>query len=641
MTEALRPLRLLLVEDSEADAMLVRRELRRGGFELVYRQVQTEEALRDALQQPWDVVLSDYSMPALSGQIALSIVRELSPQTPFIVLSGSIGEEAAVSLLSAGASDYLLKDRATRLCAAVERALRESAEQARRRQAEEALRRSEERLRTLIESMGESVFTTGLGPQIEGVFGSWPDDLVPPRDARRCQTIGELLGPGVVARHEAAELKARLGEQAIYECALATGQGVRTFSISVSPRRAEHGEIVGFVGVGRDVTVQRHLEAQLAVSDRLASLGMLASGVAHEINNPVSAVIINAELLLDELLRPQDAAGRHEIIEIASMIRDAGERIANVVKDLKLFSRAPDDRLTPIDVRRAVDSSVRLVGNVHRTVARVVARYEEVAPVLGNESRLGQVFLNLIANAIESFPGNDRKNEVRIVTRCRGLDQLAIEVIDNGSGMPPDVVKRLFTPFFTTKEVGGTGLGLAICHRIVSAHGGAIEVESTLGVGSTFRVLLPLATPRLAPPDEAPSSRREGLGRVLVVEDDVLVLESICRVLQREHDAVGVTGADDALARLQAGDRFDLVLCDLSMPGMSGMALYEELVRLDPALAAGMIFISGGGFSPEIEAFFAALPNERIDKPFSPSDLAARVAQRMRNAADRGRPGHA
>jgi CheY-like chemotaxis protein/two-component sensor histidine kinase len=358
---------------------------------------------------------------------------------------------------------------------------------------------------------------------------------------------------------------------------------------------------------------------------------MLASGVAHEINNPVSAVIINAEVLLDALLAPQGAQNHHDSIEIATMIRDAGERIAGVVKDLKLFSRAPDDRLSALDVRRVIDSSVRLVGNVHRSVARVAARYEDVAPVLGNEARLGQVFLNLISNAIESFLSHDRKNEVRIVCRRRGLDRLAIEVIDNGAGMPPDVVKQLFTPFFTTKEVGGTGLGLAICHRIITSHGGSIEVESTPGQGSIFRVLLPLAVP-LAAPVERPQRREASGRRVLVVDDDRLVLESICRALHREHDTIGVTHAREALELIQSGEHFDLIVCDLAMPGGSGVDLHDQLRRLAPGLAEGMIFISGGGFHPEVDAFFSRTSNERIDKPFSPAALADLISRRLRAA---------
>jgi signal transduction histidine kinase len=626
-----RSLRLLIIEDCEADALLVLRELRRGGFEVTHSRVDTEDGLREALRQPWDVILSDYAMPCLSGQIALSVVRELAPLTPFVVLSGSIGEEAAVALLSAGASDYLLKDRTSRLCSAIDRALREADGLRRRREAEEALRRSEERFRTLVESMSESVFTTGLDARIDGVFGNWPADLVPARQAHRCQTVGELLGAEVVPRHEAAMRQAERGEQAIYECSLETAQGSRSLSVSLSPRRNERGEIAGFVGVGRDVTVQKHLESQLAVSDRLASLGMLASGVAHEINNPVSAVIINAEVLLDALLAPQGAQNHHDSIEIATMIRDAGERIAGVVKDLKLFSRAPDDRLSALDVRRVIDSSVRLVGNVHRSVARVAARYEDVAPVLGNEARLGQVFLNLISNAIESFLSHDRKNEVRIVCRRRGLDRLAIEVIDNGAGMPPDVVKQLFTPFFTTKEVGGTGLGLAICHRIITSHGGSIEVESTPGQGSIFRVLLPLAVP-LAAPVERPQRREASGRRVLVVDDDRLVLESICRALHREHDTIGVTHAREALELIQSGEHFDLIVCDLAMPGGSGVDLHDQLRRLAPGLAEGMIFISGGGFHPEVDAFFSRTSNERIDKPFSPAALADLISRRLRAA---------
>jgi len=230
-----------------------------------------------------------------------------------------------------------------------------------------------------------------------------------------------------------------------------------------------------------------------------------------------------------------------------------------------------------------------------------------------------QVFLNLLLNSAQAIEdGRAEKNEIRLRTHLDG-DRLAIEVQDTGAGIPPEEVGRVFDPFYTTKPVGaGTGLGLSICRTIVTGLGGAIEVESAPGAGSTFRVLLPVhrevSVGRELPRRAIEAVRR---ARILLVDDEPFFVSAMCRVLQEEHEVIGTTSARDALSRLSEDTEraFDLILCDLMMSEMSGIELHGELVRRSPELARRVVFMTGGAFTPRARAFLQAVPNRCIEKP--------------------------
>jgi CheY-like chemotaxis protein len=245
------------------------------------------------------------------------------------------------------------------------------------------------------------------------------------------------------------------------------------------------------------------------------------------------------------------------------------------------------------------------------------------------------VFLNLLINATHAIPeGQANRNEIRISTRPDSSGMVAVDVTDTGTGMSEDVQRRLFTPFFTTKPIGvGTGLGLSICQRIVMAMGGQIQVRSEVGRGSTFTVLLPAATmTAVKPVPEAPSGAHRAArhGRLLVIDDEQVIAMAIQRSLSREHDVVYANTAQAALARLQAGEKFDVILCDLMMPEMTGMDLYNELVQSIPDQAERMIFVTGGAFTVRAHEFLESVPNLRIEKPFNVQQLRALVNERIR-----------
>jgi CheY-like chemotaxis protein/anti-sigma regulatory factor (Ser/Thr protein kinase) len=278
--------------------------------------------------------------------------------------------------------------------------------------------------------------------------------------------------------------------------------------------------------------------------------------------------------------------------------------------------------------------------NELRHRVRLVKTYGKVAPVEASESRLGQVFLNLVVNAAQAIPeGRIDANEIRISTRTGDDGRVIVEIADTGPGIPPNVLKQLFTPFFTTKPVGvGTGLGLSICERIVTGFGGTIEVESELGKGTVFRVALLAArsTETQEAPEPTRSSSATRRGRILVVDDEPAIAKAVQRTLSREHEVVVLESAVTALERIRAGERFDVILCDLMMPRMTGMDLHAALLQDEPSQSAAMIFLTGGAFTPHARKFLDEAPNLRMEKPFETMHLRAMVNDRIRQGEERG-----
>ncbi len=412
----------------------------------------------------------------------------------------------------------------------------------------------------------------------------------------------------------------------------------RTLECSPSQRLEFEGQ-AAYLNLFRDVTQRTKLQAHLLVSERMASVGMLAAGVAHEINNPLAAAILNLEMTatLVDTLRQNPADVERQLAECADMLADALEataRVRQIVHDLRLFSRGDEDRRTSVALHPMLDSTLRMAWNEIRHRARLVKDYGiGVERVAGSEARLGQVFLNLVVNAAQAIPeGRAERNEIRVSTRISEDSMIAIEVRDSGSGIPTAVRDKLFSPFFTTKPIGeGTGLGLSICHRIVSGLGGRIEVESEVGRGSVFRVKLPVAQYERgssAPP--AGSVRRQAVrGRVLVIDDEVSIGRSIQRLLRDQHDVVAVSSALEAIARLRAGERYDVILCDLMMPEMTGMQFHAELATVAPNLVDGIVFITGGAFTSSATSFLDEVPNACLEKPIDQRALRALIDARL------------
>lgn len=393
---------------------------------------------------------------------------------------------------------------------------------------------------------------------------------------------------------------------------------------------------------------RRNTEARLELPDRMVTVGTLAASLAHQLSNPLASVVTNLDVALDELRRlagsPPESGGATRSTSsvstpdeaIGDPLRDAlesSERLRAVVHGLRSLSRSEENPRAEVDLRRVLDSSLRLAWREIIPRARVVKELCDVPPVEGSEGHLVQVFLNLLVNAAQAIPeGEPARHEIRLVTGTDGRGRAFAEVYDTGEGISTSVRRRIFEPFFTTRRRGlGAGLGLPICREIVGAHGGAIDVESAVGKGSRFRVTLPSAAGRETS-DRAvtPVPAKKRRARVLAVDDEPAIGALIRRVLGSLHDVELAGDAHEALARLATGARFDLILCDLMMPGLTGIELYQRLERDLPEQARRLVFLTGGAFTPEATAFLERGSLRRIEKPFSVGELRALVEEQLR-----------
>jgi two-component system cell cycle sensor histidine kinase/response regulator CckA len=378
---------------------------------------------------------------------------------------------------------------------------------------------------------------------------------------------------------------------------------------------------------------EAELSRQLAVAHRLAAVGTLASGVAHEINNPLASMTANIELLIDQLAAIGAGTSTTSLAETRAMaldVRAGAERIRRIVLELTTHTRGDGERRLALEVHAVVELAAALAASELGARARLVKELGPIPEVRADEASLVRVLVNLLLNATQALPEDDiERHEIRIVTSTDHAGRAVIEVRDSGPGIPASVVDRLFEPFFTTKAVGaGSGLGLYVCHNLVSAMGGEITASNQRGGGASFRVTLPAAASagegevagRTSTPSVVTPAKTVARASILVVDDDRAVGVALCRVL-RDHDVRAVTEARSGLEMLAAGQEFDVIISDLMMPEMSGMDFYEELTRRFPAAAERVVFISGGTFTPGAAAFLARVPNARLEKPFDPRKL--------------------
>jgi PAS domain S-box-containing protein len=507
-----------------------------------------------------------------------------------------------------------------------------------RTHAESALRRSEERFRRLIEALPEAIGVARDGkllyvnPALAQMLGyDRAEDLV-----------GHAMKDFVVAE-EASILAKNVAEVeggahlAPHEYRIRRKDGTVT-TIEASSIVIDFGGAPAILGVSRDITERKRMTEKMLHSDRMAIVGTLAAGVAHEINNPLAYI----SLILDRL-RQELPAVPHEprhIVDLVAMVDEArggAERVAAIVRDLRMFSRTNTEGGGATELRRVLESSIKIAENEIRHRARLVVDIHEVPPGEASEARLGQVFLNLLVNAVQALPeGEPEKHEVRIVARVTP-STIEVDVADTGAGIAPEIRARIFEPFFTTKPLGvGTGLGLSICQSIVTSQGGSITVSSEVGKGTTFRVSLPRrAAPSRAPsstPIAATHSRPLHSLRVLVIDDEPALASALERELEEDFEVATATSGHGALERLMVED-FDVILCDIMMPDLSGIDLHDELTRRKPGLEGRMVFMSGGAFTPRAARFFERGDIHRIEKPFDGSSLRALIRKAAQTKA--------
>jgi two-component system cell cycle sensor histidine kinase/response regulator CckA len=459
------------------------------------------------------------------------------------------------------------------------------------------------------------------------VDGHGLEALGRPREEYLGESMLDSYGPEVAERTR----RALAGEPVAYSLEF---QG-RAYEAKLTPQRDETGAVVGVIGVSLDVTERRRAEAKLAQAERLASLGMLAAGVAHEVNNPLAYVVGSLDVMARELdavrlppdetrLPPEET--RLDVRSLRALVREAAEgaqRVRAIVRDLKTFSRAGEPNPKRLDVRGPLEAALAMARNEVRHRARLVVDLAAAPPVLADEGRLAELFLNLLVNAAQAIePGASERNEIAVVMSA-AEGHVIVEVRDTGGGIAPEALPRIFDPFFTTKPAGvGTGLGLSLCHAITTDLGGTITAESEVGRGTVLRVSLPVARDeddaRHAVVRASAPGRR---GRVLIVDDERPIGRVVTMLLGDEHDVEYEPDATGALERLQRGERYDAILCDVMMPEMSGIELHERVRSIAPEQAESFIFVTGGAFTARARDFLATVPNLVLDKPFDATEL--------------------
>ncbi len=405
----------------------------------------------------------------------------------------------------------------------------------------------------------------------------------------------------------------------------ATGEWRWFLSSGRVTTRDDHGRPVRMVGCCVDVTERKLLQERLFLAERMASIGTLAAGVGHEINNPLTYIVLNLTLIereLKTLVLP--SASQARLAHMVDQARYGTERVSGIVRDLQALTRVPEQRVGRVELVPVLERCLEIADHQIRHRARVIRELAPVPRVRGSEGRIVQLFLNLLVNAAQAIPiGSADTNWIKVTTRAEKWSAI-VEIADSGIGIAPDVMGRIFDPFFTTKQIGeGTGLGLAICRSIVTAMGGEISVDSTPGTGSTFRVVLPASeTIELPVVALEPTVTEPPKKRLLVIDDEPLVGQLVAKVLT-SHEVTAETSARAALVRLRSGERFDLILCDLIMPEVSGMDFYEQLGQVDPLLRHTVVFLSGGAFTDRAQSFLDSVPNRRLAKPFDVDALNA------------------
>ncbi len=493
-----------------------------------------------------------------------------------------------------------------------------------RKRAEEALRASDTRFRRLMEDAPDGVAISRNGVVL------WANEAT-------ARQLGVSSGAAMVGRSWDEYLDAEglrtMRERTAH--ALKTGERKAPYEYRV--RRVDGSYLVAeitsypieyegepaVIAFARAVTERAALRTQLARADRLAALGTLAAGVAHEINNPLTFMSLGVDALERALQGPIDGNDKSRVNDLLHEIRQGTARVAAIVRELNAYSRFDEDAREPVDLRAVLASAERLVAHQLRTRVRLTTDFRDPPRVLGNAGRLEQVFINLIMNAVQALPDAPATNRLEIVAKRAANGHAVVEVRDNGPGIPEEIRHRVFDPFFTTKAPGvGTGLGLSICHRIVTQLGGAIEIEND--GGTVVRVTLPPAT------DEPACVGSQGRGsqelqrrRVLVIDDEPALVLTLRCLLEQDHDVVTVTDGRGALSRLLENEPFDLVLCDIAMPGIDGADLYDAVRVQRPELAERFVFMTGGAFTEKIVRFLERAARPCLQKPFPIAELEA------------------
>jgi hypothetical protein len=636
-----RPIRVLHLEDSPADADIIRHRLEIEGVWCDIALANSRESFDAALvRESFDLVLCDYNLSGYDGVSALKRAREVQPDAPVIIISGSVGEDEAVNCLHKGATDYLLKQHLERLAPAVRRAIQEAEERGKRRQAEEALQQRERRLSSIYEAVADTLFYLEVEKDGGYRFVSVNPAFVSATGLEYDYVVGKRVDE--VIPESALDLALENYRKAIRERRIVRWEETTQYpkgkligEVSVAPVFNMAGNCTHLVGAVHDLTERRELEAQLRQAQKMESVGQLAGGIAHDFNNLLTVINGMAELALEQVSDQQIQKDLREI-------RHAGERAAALTRQLLAFSRKQilQPEILDLNVTVAEMASMlrRLLGE---DVDLVITPAPAPATVKADRGQVEQVIANLAVNARDAMTsGGTLTIEVRSVEidneydRARGVvpkpgPYAALSITDTGCGMNEATLRHVFEPFFTTKGPGkGTGLGLSTVYGIVKQSGGFIGMKSEVGAGTCFSIHLPHVT-------EAASSRRSspntmptrGSETVLIVEDVVGLRHLIARTLESAgYTALTAASGDEALSMLEEHQEpVHLMLTDVVMPGIGGHDLAQRLTQTRPMMK--VLYMSG--YTDDVIVRHGVLEERMpfISKPFGTLELIRTVRQ--------------
>lgn len=644
-SNSIRPIRVLHLEDSPRDADLIGHKLDVDGVCCEIVLTHSEESFNAALaRESFDLVLCDYNLPGYDGISALKRAKEVRPDAPVIIISGTVGEDEAVKCLQAGATDYLLKQRLERLAPAVSRAIQEAEERRSRARAEEALQERERRLSSIFESVADALFYMEVG-----THGNYPIVSVNPAFLTTTGLdYNQVLGKRVDEVISAPVLQ--YCAEAIRERRIVRWEDTSEFQrgrliteMSVAPVFDAAGGCTHLVGAIHDVTERKQLEAQLRQAQKMESVGQLAGGIAHDFNNLLTVINGTAELVLAEIGGDDHPQIQNDLKEICR----AGERAAALTHQLLAFSRKQILQPQVIDVTVVVaDIGNMLRRLVGEDVDLVITSAGARTSIKADRGQIEQVIANLVVNARDAMPqGGTLSIEIGTITvdeqygREHGTTvapgpYVTLAVRDSGTGMDETTRRQIFEPFFTTKGLGkGTGLGLSTVYGIVKQSAGFVWVESEVGRGSCFTIYLPRVGEHAGSQsaDASPSPAR-GTETVLVVEDVIGLRRLMTRTLvSAGYTVLTAASGDEALRQLeQHGQPVHLMVTDVVMPGMSGRSLAEHLAQMRPEMK--VLYMSG--YTDDVILRHGVVEEgvSFISKPFGAADLIRKVRQTLDSA---------
>lgn len=645
-------IRILHLEDDPVDAELVSATLESEGLLCDIVCVDNkEEFIAKLSSEHFDVIVSDYSLPQFDGLTALRIVRELSPEIPFILLSGMLGEEVATDSIKAGATDYVLKQRITRLAPSVKRALRETEERLQRRRAEDALNESEEKYRNLVDNLdiGVSLISPDLkiitcNHQIRKWF--------PVIDSNYHQGITTeynlFYQENYPQQCDTSPVAMAINDGQKHECikVLKIHDTEKSFRFIATPVKDSKGTTLGIIEIMEDVTEKinnekekKVLEERLQQAQKMEAIGTLAGGIAHDLNNILSPVLVYTDLILLDTPPGSTQEARLKEVLIAT------ERARDLIAQILQFSRQRQKEIKPVIVSDIISEVLKLIRP--STPSTIDIRYDSDAStdlIFADPTQIHQIIMNLCTNA--SYAMRENGGVLEITLSTVNLDQEGaadnnnlkaghykkISVSDTGTGMNKEVVKRIFEPYFTTKKVGeGTGMGLAVIHGIVKSLNGTITVDSEPGRGSTFTVYLPVAENLVLNQLTQDSDLKKGTERILLIDDERAIVNAMQTALTSlGYKVTATTDSKDGLRLfLENPGNFDVVITDMTMPMLTGKELAIEMLSVRQDIP--IIMCTGYNETVDKEVARRIGIKELLSKPISLHEIAAKLHAVLHN----------